>query len=205
MLGERKRILDEVHDTLGHGITGALWQIRSARGMTQDAELQETLDRAAEGLEQGLSRVRNYLRDSAPRRSSDWSELYAVVEKFTGCPVELTLKGDALEFHPGAVKRFTRTIQELLTNALRYGDPSSIHIHLVRTARFHRLEYRERGRGWGSSGPRMGYGLSAIQARFTEIGGSFHLDHLPNAPGVQVIGIIPSQSERAQEHNHERQ
>jgi signal transduction histidine kinase len=193
VLRERRRILDEVHDTLGHGITGALWQIRSARGMTDDPSLRETLDRAAEGLEYGLSRIRSYLRDSAPRRSGDWSELYATIERFTHCPVDLSLGGDSGSFQPVAVQRFTQTVQELLTNALRYGDPTSIRIELTRTARFHRLEYREHGRGWGDTGPRMGYGLSTIQALFTEHGGSFHLGHLPDRNGIEVIAITPIQ------------
>jgi signal transduction histidine kinase len=202
MLNERRRILDEVHDTLGHGITGALWQIRSAKGMTNDPSLQQTLDRAAEGLEQGLSRIRDYLRDSAPRRSNDWSELYTVVAQFSHCPIDLSLSGDAADFHPVVVNRFTQTLRELLTNALRYGNPTSIHVHLVRTARFHRLEYREQGRGWGSRGPRMGYGLSTVQYLFTEVGGSFRLEHLPGATGIQVIAVIPTQKE---EHTHEQE
>lgn len=199
MLRERKRILDEVHDTLGHGITGALWQIRSAKGMTDDPALQETLDRASEGLEQGLSRIRGYLRDSAPRRSSDWRELYSLVAQFSRCPVDLSVSGDPGDFHPAAVNRFTQALRELLTNALRYGEPSSIHVQLVRTSRLHRLEYRERGRGWGGRGPRMGYGLSTVQALFIEVGGSFSLDHLPGARGIQVVAVIPNRKERTHE------
>ncbi len=193
MLRERKRILDEVHDTLGHGITGALWQIRSAKGMTEDPVLQETLDRAVEGLEQGLLRIREYLRDSAPRRLSDWSELYSLVGRFSYCPVELSINGDAAHFHPTALKLFTQAIEELLTNALRYGNPTLIHVNLVRTERFHRLEYREHGKGWGAEGPRMGYGLSTVHTSFTERGGSFHLGQLPETPGIQAVAIIPSQ------------
>jgi signal transduction histidine kinase len=192
LLSERKRVLDEVHDVLGHGITGALWQIRSAYGMTEDPDARAILERAMDGLERGLARVREYMRDSAPRRGSDWGRLHASVQHFSGCPVELKLRGDPAEFHPAAVARFATTIEELLTNALRYGDPASIRIDLIRTARFHRLEYRERGQGWGKTGPRLGYGLAAVRSLFTEIGGSFHLDDLPGAPGIQIIAIIPS-------------
>jgi signal transduction histidine kinase len=172
ILRERKRTLDEVHDTLGHGITGALWQIRSARGMTEDSSLQEILDRAASGLENGLAHIREYLRDSAPRRSNDWSELYSTVAQFSQCPVHLSVGGDTERFDPDAVTRFTQTVRELLTNALRYGEPTSIDLRLMRTSRFHRLEYRERGKGWGSKGPRMGYGLSTVRALYTDLGGA---------------------------------
>ncbi len=191
VLSERKRILDEVHDTLGHGITGALWQIRSARGKSREPAVQAILDRAGEGLEQGLTRIRSYLRDSAPRHTTDWSQLHETVQRFSYCPVELSVQGEAGEYHPIAVRRFAMTVKELLTNALRYGEPASIQIYLVRTARFCKLEYREHGRGWGSRGPRMGYGLLATRNLFSEIGGSFHLDHLPGAQGIRVIGIIP--------------
>ncbi len=193
MRRERTRILDEVHDTLGHGITGALWQIRSARGMTTDTAMQETLDRAADGLEQGLARIREYLRDSAPRRARDWSELYESVARFSLCPVDLVLAGDRSRFSPDAIQHFTRTVDELLTNATRYGNPRSIRIELTRTSRLQRLEYREYGRGWGDAGPRMGYGLSTIQALYTDSGGSFHIDETTDAPGIYAIAIIPVQ------------
>ncbi|NBF39529.1 MAG: hypothetical protein GVY14_03860 [Spirochaetes bacterium] len=199
ILRERKRILDEVHDTLGHGITGALWQIRSAKGMTDDPSLQQTLDRASRGLEQGLSHIREYLRDSAPRRSSDWSELYSAVAEFSRCPIDLSVGGDTERYDPDAVNRFTQTVRELLTNALRYGDPTSIDVQLMRTSRSYRLEYRERGRGWGSRGPRMGYGLSTVRALFTDIGGGFSLDHLHGEAGIEVVAVIPNRKEHADE------
>ncbi len=191
ILRERARILEDVHDTLGHGITGALWQIRSAQGMAQEPELQQTLRRAEQGLEQGLQQIRVYLRDAAPRKHPDWSELRATVDGFTRCPVHLNVEGNAADYPAAIVTRYTRSVQELLTNALRYGEPEYIHIHFARTARMYRMEYLEHGAGWGAEGPRMGFGLSALQTLFTEVGGSFELDSLSDTPGVRITGSIP--------------
>ncbi len=192
LLRERKRILNHVHDTLGHGITGALWQIRSARGLTEDPELLSILDRATDGLQNGLQRIREYLRDSEPREVADWSTLHRRIREFTRCPVDLILRGDAGQFQPLVVQRFTATVEELLTNALRYGEPTAIQIEITKTTRNYRLEYREHGRGWGARGPRLGYGLTAVRALFTELGGSFHLDQLGETNGIGVVGIVPS-------------
>lgn len=192
ILRERARILEDVHDTLGHGITGALWQIRSAQGMAQEPELQQTLRRAEQGLEQGLQQIRVYLRDAAPRKHPDWSELRASVDRFTRCPVHLNVEGNAADYPSPVVTRYTRSVQELLTNALRYGEPEYIRIHFARTARMYRMEYLEHGAGWGAEGPRMGFGLSALQALFTEVGGTFELDSLPDTPGVRITGSIPA-------------
>jgi signal transduction histidine kinase len=113
--------------------------------------------------------------------------------------MHLSVGGDTERYDPDAINRFTQTVRELLTNALRYGEPTSIDLRLMRTSRFHRLEYRERGKGWGSKGPRMGYGLSTVRALFTDLGGSFYLDRLPGAPGIEVIAAIPNRKEQTDE------
>ncbi len=193
VLHERARVLRTIHDTLGHSITGALWQIRSAKGLVADTAARAILERAEHGLEQGLSSIREYLRDSEPRRRGGWADVHRMINEYAECPIDLNVEGRTHAFEPAAVNAFCQTIGELLTNASRYGDPVSINIRLCEGTTHYTLCYTEQGNGWGSSGPKLGFGLSGIQRLYEEMGGEILFGTPQSTSGVEVVGRIPKE------------
>lgn len=152
-LAERNRIARRIHDALGHGLTGALWQLRAADSqLMQDVPAaRESLRRATEAVETGLEAIRSTIQDLQPREVPDLQLLKQLVTEFDFCPVQLHFEGDP-EKIPGAILSvFCDNLRELLTNAMRHSQASEVQIRISNTARFYRMEYRDNGIGMDRS------------------------------------------------------
>ncbi|GAB6088809.1 sensor histidine kinase [Spirochaeta dissipatitropha] len=176
-LAERNRIARRIHDALGHGLTGALWQLRAADSqLLQDVSAaRESLQRATEAVESGLAAIRSTIQDLQPREVPDLTLLRQLVTEFDFCSAGLHFEGDP-EKIPGAVLSvFCDNLRELLTNTMRHSQATEVQITITHTSRFYRLEYRDNGIGmdWNSgSNRRGGMGLEGIKRRSQAIGGS---------------------------------
>ena len=175
---ERNRLAREIHDTLGHTLTGIIMGADAALALFSAApeESQKRLQIIAQSAREDLTDVRRSiktLRPDALEQRSLAEALEKLVENFrltTG--VEITyeqLAGD-LAFAPDEDDTVYRVIQEGMTNAVRHGHASKIEIRLTRQENLLTVDVRDNG--LGCEQVEDGFGLRHMKERLALLGGT---------------------------------
>lgn len=189
-LRERNRLAREIHDTLGHTLTGII--------MTTDASLvlmdaapdqaKKQLELANRTARDGLNDVRrsiNALRPDALEHSDFAEALENTIEKFcltTSAKVTYTQNAGELDFAPDEEEAIYRVIQESLTNAVRHGQARNIEVRLDRDGDELTITVRDDGTGM-PSGKKEGFGLRHMRERLELLHGSLQYGNRPAAQG----------------------
>ncbi|AFG36531.1 sensor histidine kinase [Spirochaeta africana] len=181
-LTERNRIARTLHDALGHGLTGALWQLRAADQLLSHGETDpagESLRRGIAAVDDGLAAIRATVQDLRPREVPDLLLLRKLVEEFRYCPAALQFSGDPARIPGGVLAVFCDNLRELLTNTMRHSQASQVQITVSHSPGFSRLEYRDNGVGLPRSGP-----AAAEHRGMRDAGGAVSTPGRAPQPGV---------------------
>jgi two-component system sensor histidine kinase ComP len=184
---ERGRIARDLHDgplqkaiLLGGAAEATL---RDRRGVARElvAELRELCARLRPAILDDLGLV----------PALEWL-LEQTAQGFTVTP-RLTLRGltedDRLE--PGAELALFRVTQEAVSNALKHGQATSIHVSLTRTTNGVELSIRDDGKGPATTGDRArGLGIPGMRERLRQVGGSVSVAS-DGRTGTMVSARIP--------------
>ena len=189
-LRERNRLAREIHDTLGHTLTGII--------MTTDASLvlmdaapdqaKKQLELANRTARDGLNDVRrsiNALRPDALEHSDFAEALENTIEKFcltTSAKVTYTQNAGKLDFAPDEEEAIYRVIQESLTNAVRHGQARNIEVCLDRAGDQLTITVRDDGMGM-PAGKKEGFGLRHMRERLELLHGSLQYGNRPADQG----------------------
>ena len=126
-LEERQRISRDLHDTLGHHLTGILMQVDAARQILphdRDRGL-EILDAAYKNINSSIEEVGRTVRRLRPAAmEADLESIGRLVEKCqqdTGLHVQYRTSGTPYRLYPSVEITLYKNIREALTNALRHG------------------------------------------------------------------------------------
>lgn len=189
-LRERNRLAREIHDTLGHTLTGII--------MTTDASLvlmdaapdqaKQQLRLANQTAREGLNDVRRSIKalrpDALESRNLD-EALENTIEKFcltTAAKVDYTQAAGELDFAPDEEEAVYRVIQESLTNAVRHGKARNIQVRLDRTGDELTITVTDDGAGMPPGRPE-GFGLRHMRERLELLHGSLTYGNRPAAEG----------------------
>jgi signal transduction histidine kinase len=102
---------------------------------------------------------------------------------------------------PAAVSRMTRQqslhllsiVREAVSNSVRHGRASEIHVALRRRRKAVRLEVRDNGIGFDPAAPpRRGFGLGNMKARSSKIGGRLNILS-DRKVGTRVVLELPQE------------
>jgi signal transduction histidine kinase len=184
---ERLRISRELHDTLGHRLTALALALEVASHQV-DGPAHEQVGKAqliAKGLLTDVRQTVGALREAPQALAPALTEL---VDALPGLEVELTVE----ETVPADAERslaVIRCVQELATNALRHGDATRLMVAVVNDERGLRVSAADDGRG--TPHVRMGNGLTGMQERFDELGGSVEFFSRPGA-GFRLDARVPA-------------
>lgn len=189
-LRERNRLAREIHDTLGHTLTGII--------MTTDASLilmdaapdqaRKQLQLANQTAREGLNDVRrsiNALRPDALEHTDFAEALENTIEKFcltTAAKVTYTQNAGNLDFAPDEEEAIYRVIQESLTNAVRHGHARNIEVRLDRFGETLTITVRDDGEGMAPGKPE-GFGLRHMRERLELLHGSLEYGNRPPEEG----------------------
>jgi len=188
---ERNRLAREIHDGLGHYLTGINMQIQAGRAVLdhdRDVAL-DALHKAQALAQEGLTEVRRSvaaLRASPLDNQSLPQAIEALVNECraagiaTGFTVrgEAASGGEALDLPPQVELALYRAAQEGMTNMRKYAQASSAEVV---------LDYQDQERvrltvsdtGVGTNDPTGGYGLVGIRERVQMLGGTMHIQTAP--------------------------
>lgn len=193
---ERKRLAREIHDTLGHALTGIAAGVDACIAMI-DINPQATKKQLmviSKVVKQGIVDVRNSLnklRPGALEQHGFKGAIENMIEEFTSVSdltISLDYRLDKVDFENTKEDILFRVIQESVTNAVRHGDATHIDISLY--IEDNNLYLKIQDNGQGCEEIHYGFGLKQMKERLGMINGKVAYD---GHHGFLTIVTIPLQ------------
>ncbi|MBU2701374.1 signal transduction histidine kinase [Sporomusaceae bacterium BoRhaA] len=179
---ERNRLAREIHDTLGHALTGiaagldaCLATIDAAPDFTK-RQLQKIGDTARHGITDVRRSVKK-LRPDGLEKLSLKAALQQMVEDFSaasGMRIELMGTGWPEHLREDEEEVIYRVVQEGITNANRHGHAAKIRIAI--TCEENGLQILLEDNGIGCSNVQPGFGLRHMQERLALLKGTLQCE-----------------------------
>jgi len=175
---ERNRLAREIHDTLGHALTGIVVSADAGKILFDAApeEAKARFDIIGQTARQGLEDVRRSIRalrpDALESRDLE-SALEKMVENFretTGADIRYEQEAGKLLLAQDEEVTVYRIVQEGMTNAIRHGKATQINLIIDRKDR--NLRVRIFDNGIGMQGKKTGFGLNYMEERVELLKGS---------------------------------
>lgn len=191
-LSERNKIARDLHDTLGHELTGLIMQMEmSSRLMNQDlTKGQAILEEAKSSARGSLSQVRAIVDTLKSDEEKEWTQnsIKELIDHFsdmTDVRINYDSSGEGT-VNPDISLTLYRIVQEALTNAVRHGKASKINIHI--DYRPEEVAFIIHDNGKGCLDPDYGNGLSGMKERIFALHGDLTFD---GTKGFLIQGSIP--------------
>ena len=181
---ERNRLAREIHDTLGHTLTGIIMGADAGLALFEVApeESKKRIQVVAQSARDGLTDVRRSikaLRPDALERANLAEALEGLVENFrltTSARIEYFQEAQALKLDSDEEDALYRVVQEGLTNAVRHGRADRIEIRITRSGDMVTVSVRDNGTGCAR--PEEGFGLRHMRERLQMLGGTLSFGNL---------------------------
>lgn len=191
---ERKRLAREIHDTLGHALTGIAAGIDACIAMIDinPEATKKQLMVISKVVRQGIVDVRNSLnklRPGALEQHGFKGAIENMIEEFTSVSdltISLDYRLDKVDFENTKEDILFRVIQESVTNAVRHGDATHIDISLYIEDNSLYLKIQDNGQGCEEI--HYGFGLKQMKERLGMINGKVAYD---GHHGFLTIVTIP--------------
>lgn len=191
---ERNRIAREIHDTLGHTMTGLSAGIDACIAMIDfsvDAT-KEQLNKISQVARQGIKDIRrsvNKLRPDALEHSGLREALEKMIEEtmqVSDVKIDYECQVDTLKFNQDEEDMIYRVVQESITNAIRHGEAKYIEVRLWKENKWLNLVIKDNGIGCEEI--HTGFGLIHIEERIKMLQGTVEYD---GSDGFKVTARIP--------------
>jgi signal transduction histidine kinase len=176
---ERLRIARDLHDLVGHGLTGIAVQSSTARLAVEDGDLDQAraaLQAVERSARDALAEVRQLLgvlrSEQGPAPAQGLADLPALVAEAQGrgADVRLDLRAGPV---PAAVGLTAyRVVQEALTNAARHAPGAAVRVVVEDEAGGVRVRVEDCGASTVPASPGTGHGLIGMRERVHAAGGT---------------------------------
>ena len=175
---ERKRIAREIHDTLGHALTGISAGIDAVKVLVDidTNRAKEQLNNVSVVVRDGIRDVRgslNKMRPGALENNTLKEALIKIIREYeaiSNLEIHLCYEWDNIDLDIAKEDIVFRVIQESITNSVRHGHAKTIWIELLEEDEAYVMTIQDDGVGFDEL--RYGYGLKQMQERLMIIGGS---------------------------------
>ncbi|MFI3886725.1 sensor histidine kinase [Streptococcus parauberis] len=190
---ERKRISREIHDTLGHALTGISAGIDAVKVLIEidSNKAKSQLNIVSDVVREGIVDVRrslNKLRPDALEGRTLEDALNKIIREFEGVSnikIKLNYNWTTADLSVAVEDIIFRIIQESVTNSLRHGHASEVIIDMVEDADYMMFI---KDNGIGAEEIVYGYGLMQMQERLAIIGGEITFN---TKNGFETVIRIP--------------
>lgn len=193
-LNERNKIAQELHDKIGHVISGSIIQLEAAQVLLKtDTEKAGGLVASVTGLlSHGMDDIRTTLKSIKPPPEmlgfNRVKTLAGEFERKTDIQVLPVCTGDLNRVTLAQWRILLDNIGESLTNALKYSHATKIRISIEVFGKVVKCEVKDNGRG--AEHIVKGLGVAGMEERAQSAGGNVILD---GSNGFSVITIMPAQ------------
>lgn len=190
---ERKRIAREIHDTLGHALTGISAGIDAVKVLVDidTNRAKEQLNNVSVVVRDGIRDVRgslNKMRPGALENNTLKEALIKIIREYeaiSNLEIHLRYEWDNIDLDIAKEDIVFRVIQESITNSVRHGHAKTIWIELLEEESYV-MTIQDDGIGFDEL--HYGYGLKQMQERLMIIGGSVRFE---NRDGFYTYIEIP--------------
>lgn len=191
---ERNRLAREIHDTLGHALTGIVAGIDACL-MTIDCAPEATkkqLEKIGDVARQGITDVRrsvSKLRPDALEKLNLEEAITRMLEDIgtaSGTKILFQNQVEPFQFHEDEEEVIYRVIQEATTNSVRHGHADRIWITISKENQWLSITIQDNGRGCQKI--EEGFGLKHMEERLHLLNGSLEYD---GRNGFLIIAQIP--------------
>lgn len=176
---ERNRMSKELHDTLGHSFISLILSLDASIALmdSKPAETKDRLIRLRTLAENNLDEMRNIVHEMGEEEESNLiRQVESLVVRFrehTGTAITLILPGTERPIRFEVRQAILRVIQESLTNALKHGKASQLHLELKFSESDLHLSVRNNGNPFDKLN--YGFGLTTMKDRIERLGGRLQL------------------------------
>lgn len=191
---ERNRLAREIHDTLGHSLTGIITGIDACVMLVDIAPeaTKEQLKAIANVARQGVKDVRRSVKALRPDALETLDLKHALIRMMeetkhsTGVEICYEITSRLKHFDKDEEDIIYRIVQESITNAIRHGKADRVEVRISRS--FNMLNIHIRDNGIGCVNIQKGFGLHHMEERLGMLHGSlaYHGDD-----GFTVDAEIP--------------
>ncbi|WP_319757929.1 sensor histidine kinase [uncultured Sphaerochaeta sp.] len=195
ILKERSRIAREIHDTLGHSLTGAIIQLEVARKLidkNSDKAL-EAIIRSQEITRSGFNDVKRAIKALNPLGIEELSLsecLHQLIQEARDS-YNFNIEGDIElpdDLSDDLKIPVYRIIQELITNSIRHGQANNMELAMECHDGILRIQSHDNGKG--CSKLKEGNGLRGIRERIDQLDGQVRFSS-EESKGFAVLIHIP--------------
>jgi signal transduction histidine kinase len=186
--GERMRISRDLHDTLGHHLTGLSVNLEVASHLAQ-GKVAEHVVQAHKVAKLLLADVRDVVDALHQDHAIDLGGALALM--IAGVPqpkIHLAVSADLGITDSALAHAVFRCVQEIVTNTVRHADARNLWIEIRQGPGGLSVEARDDGRGAPSYAP--GHGLTGMGERLRELGGGLVVASHPGR-GFEVRATLP--------------
>lgn len=179
---ERNRLAREIHDILGHSLTSITTGIEACVeliGINPEVA-KEQLNKILGLSRKGLIDVRRSVKElkiDSIAKTELIPAIEALVRDINECTpihIELSIIGKILKLKDDEDQTVYRIIQESITNAIRHGHAT--HIHLTMAFSQHQLSIVIKDNGNGTDVVKSGFGLDHIKERIDMLQGDMNIE-----------------------------
>ncbi len=191
---ERNRLAREIHDTLGHTLTGISAGLDACIATVENSPqvTKKQLEIISNVTREGINEVRRSVNELRPDSLERLSLEYAIrkmindINSLTNTTIEFDCEMDNLKFDEDEENIIYRVIQESITNSIRHGNASKIWVQIDKLNAEIKLHIKDNGSGCEQINP--GFGIKHMMERIGMLNGtvSFNGEH-----GFEVDVRIP--------------
>ncbi|MBC6310605.1 two-component sensor histidine kinase [Listeria sp. FSL L7-1582] len=191
-LEERNVLSHQIHDQLGHSLTGGLMQMEAAKALlsTNSEKATELLNNAILINQSGIEEIRKTLKMTKPAQESlAINRVKAQLEAFEmqyGIRTIFQTQGVIGKISQAMWYVIMQNVTEGLTNVLKYSRATRVEVSLGVLNKFVRLEIKDNG--IGATSVTKSLGLTGMEERTTKIGGKLIIDA---ADGFVIVTLLP--------------
>jgi len=190
---ERNRIARDIHDTIGHGLTGTIMGLEMVQVLLDDDidRAKEIISNLKDSSRENLVRVREVVNTLNPNENiskglESIEELICSFKAKSNVDIDFNIHGDVIKTNPNTNIVLYRIIQEGLTNAIRHGHADKILIVLKYDKKF--IELIIKDNGVGVDDINKGFGLKSMEDRVFSLGGTITF---MSKDGFSILANIP--------------
>ena len=198
---ERRRIAENLHDSLGQTLSLAYMNLTSVNINECSPKIKKTIDFTANLLNKAVEESRTLTYDLSPPILYELGFIPAIrwkldqFEKTQNIKVKFDLQNDVPELKRENTIFLYRVIGELLNNIVKHAKAKMVSVTISSNEQTYSIRIRDDGVGIdiskisNSPGLKGGFGLFSITERLESINGAFHIE--PAEKGTIAEIILP--------------
>lgn len=189
ILSERKRIVGEIHDILGHQISSAVIQVGALKYIVDDEEVKSSLSEVQGVLNSSMNNVREIIHRERETSIDVYQEMKDIAAEFTKAKVNVSYNGRTTL--PNNISHsMINILKEALTNINKHSNATSVTVRLTEMEDQWVYLIADNGTNVEYSTTTTGVGLINIEERINQLQGIVHFN---TENGFRIFIKIPKE------------